>query len=228
MREAQQTPSTLFMLNDRIRNLTTKAHRTRARSRGGGFAGEKREEKKISSIFLLFLPSLFAADQRSDCAFVVKILFLLFRLNKVLKLSGRTDLVTVFTAVSPQFRVFQVEDVRNVRLGRGDAPGVLAYQHIFYPFGEFKFYLVGYLFVFDDIHRNMGIDKAQYVKVDSNGVVNFDDVFAAHVFRRGVYYERYGVMGFVQPQPVKNPDALSRSDMIDDDTVFDLRYIQHS
>jgi hypothetical protein len=151
------------------------------------------------------------------------------RVNRagMLKLSGGSYLVAVFAAVGPQFRVFQVEDMRNVSLGGGDAPGVFAGQHIFYPFGEFEFYLFGDLFVFDDIHRDVGIDKAKNVKVDSNGVVNFNDVFAPHVFRSGVYHKGNGVTGFVQAKPVKNPDALSRPDMIDDDTVFDFRYIQH-
>jgi hypothetical protein len=91
-------------------------------------------------------------------------------------------LIAVFAAVGPQLGILQMKNMRDVFFGGGDAPGVLAEKNVFNLFGELEFDLFGDLFMLDDVYRDIGIDKAQNVKVDSNSVIDLDDVLAAHPF----------------------------------------------
>jgi hypothetical protein len=75
-----------------------------------------------------------------------------------------------------------MENVGDIFFGGGDAPRILADQNVLHLFGKFEFYLPGDLFMLNNVHRDIGIDKAQNIKVDSNGVVYLDDVLAAHPF----------------------------------------------
>jgi hypothetical protein len=136
------------------------------------------------------------------------------------EIPGKADLVAVFAAIGPLFGVYQVKDMGDVGLGGGDTPGIFADQDVFHPFRELKFDLAGDFFVFYDIHRNIGIDKAEDVQVYGDGVVDLDNVLAAHVFRTGVYHKGHGIGGLAEAEPVEDPNPQARFNMIDDDTVF--------
>jgi hypothetical protein len=136
------------------------------------------------------------------------------------EIPGGADLVAVFAAIGTLFGVFQVKDVGDIGLGRGDTPGIFTDQDVFHPFRKLEFDLPGDFFIFDDIHRNIGIDKAEDIQIYGDGVVDLDDVLAAHVFGAGVYHKGHRIGGLTEAEPVEDPEPQTRFNMIDDDPVF--------
>jgi hypothetical protein len=143
------------------------------------------------------------------------------------EISRETYLVTILTTVGSFLRILKVKDVGHVFFGGGDAPGILADDHVLNFFRKLQLYLFGDLFVFNNINRYIRIDEAEYVKVDIDGVVNFNDVLAAETPGTGVHHKSHRMRRFVETQPVKDPYALARFYVINNNPVSYLFDIKH-
>jgi hypothetical protein len=115
----------------------------------------------------------------------------------------------------------------NILFRGSNAPGIFTDQDIFHPPGEFQMYLIAYLFPFNDIHRDIGVDDTENVEVDGDGIVDFDDILPAHTVGEGIYHKGHRVGELVKPKPVENLDTLSGFNVIDDDSIPYLRDVQH-
>jgi hypothetical protein len=96
-----------------------------------------------------------------------------------------------------------MENMGDIFFGRCDAPGIFTDEDILHPFGEPEVYLFADHFVFDDIDRDMGVNEAENIEVDGDGIIDFDDVLPSHTFRRGVYHKGHGVRGLVKASQLK-------------------------
>jgi hypothetical protein len=105
----------------------------------------------------------------------------------------------------------------------GNTPGIFTEQHIFHSLREEQFDFLVDPFIFDDIHRDVGVNEAQHVKVNGNGRINFNDVLSAHSKGVGIHHKCHGMGSFIEAKPIENPDTLPRLNMIDDDPVLYLR-----
>jgi hypothetical protein len=113
----------------------------------------------------------------------------------------------------------------DVVFRRGDTARVFADENIFHSFWEPEIDLLADYLVLNNVHRDVWVDEAQRVKVDSDVVINLDDVLLAHGRRKGVDHKSYGVGSLIKTKPVENFDTLSCLDMVNDYTVFYLRYV---
>jgi hypothetical protein len=111
----------------------------------------------------------------------------------------------------------------NVGFRGGNTPGVFADEHILHPFREEQADLFAHARIFDDVHRDIRVNEAQDIKVDGNGLIDFNDVLSFHSTRAGIHHKGHGMGGLIQAEPVENPDTLPCLNMIDDDPVLYLR-----
>ena len=72
--------------------------------------------------------------------------------------------------------------MRNVLFGACDAARVLAFYYVLNPFRQRQLNFALNLFVSDDVHCDVRVDHAQNRKIYVDDVIDFDNVFAPHVF----------------------------------------------
>ena len=113
-----------------------------------------------------------------------------------------------------------MEHMVEVVFDGGDAARVLAVNDIGDCLWDLQFHFLHRFAVFDDIDGGVRIDEAEEVVVDVNDLVDFDDVFFAHLQTEGVHNEGHVVVGVFEVQVVENGHAISGFDVVNDDTSF--------
>ena len=110
--------------------------------------------------------------------------------------------------------------MREVVFHRGDAARVLAADDVLHGVGDLQFHFLDCLAVLDYVDRCVRVDEPEEVVVDVDDVVDFDDVFLAHLLAVGVADERDIIIGRVKVQIVEHLDAVSGGDVVDYNSFF--------
>ena len=97
------------------------------------------------------------------------------------EISGKAYVVAILAAETPLARVYQMENMRRVFFCRSDTSGILAEDYIFYFLRQLEPDFFGYLFIFDNVYGNIWIYKTEEIKIDTDCIVDLDNVLAAHV-----------------------------------------------
>ena len=110
-------------------------------------------------------------------------------------------LFAIFAAVYFFFFVCQDEDLIQFLLNGSDTAGIFAPDHIDHLFGQMQIFLFGDLPIFDHVHGNIVVDKAQNIQIQHiNGTFHFDDIFFAHFIAAGIFDDSYAAVQFIQFQ----------------------------
>ena len=108
----------------------------------------------------------------------------------------------VEAAVDLLLPVGEPEDVVQLLLGGGDAPGVLAEQHVGEGLGEGHLALLHQRAVADDVHGGTRVHVGHHVQIDGDVRVDLDNVLLAHLPAVDVPDDGHGEVGFVELQKV--------------------------
>lgn len=96
--------------------------------------------------------------------------------------------LAVFAAVGSGFWISQQENLIQLLFNGSDAAGILAAHNIFHLFGEMKLPFFYNCFPFDDIHRDVVIDKTQHIQIQSVDVAFYlQNIFLSHFVAAGVF-----------------------------------------
>ena len=111
-----------------------------------------------------------------DCFFTQLLLFMQFLLFMLC--------VAVCASVNSVFFIDQFELMYDFLFYGSDASRVFAFYDAGQGFRQLQMFLFVELAVFYDVHSDVAVDVAQYIKVQFHQLIDFDDVFFA-VFRAG-------------------------------------------
>ena len=114
-------------------------------------------------------------------------------------------------------------------LDRGNAAGIVAFDHVFDQSGDRKAFLFDQFPALDDVHSDIRVDESDDVQIDGVGIgLDLEDVLLAHGIAAGIFDDRDRAVHFVQFQMMIDQHAASRVDVVQYDAVFDFSYVQHS
>lgn len=127
--------------------------------------------------------------------------------------------IAVYTAIHAIFPVGKTERLLKLRLGRGDAPWILAFDYIAYRLGKLEMLPLYKLSVTDDIHRNARIDIPDHVKIEVDHAVDLDYIFAAELGTVGILDYRDGTVKLIEVQNIVKLHTASCGNMVEHYTV---------
>ena len=137
-------------------------------------------------------------------------------------------LLAVLAAVSLRLFVRQNKDVMQSLLNGSDAARIVAFDDVHNLFRELQRPLFDDFFVFNDIDRNIVVDKAEHIEVEVvDRTLDFDDIFSAHFIGLRIFDDRDGAVQLIQSQIVIDRHGLAGLDVIENEAFFNCSYIQH-
>ncbi len=136
-------------------------------------------------------------------------------------------LFAVFAPVDLILLISEYEYVIQALLDGCDAARVFAADHIADLFGQFQIFLLDDLLIFDNVDRDVVIDKSEYVEIhEINGTFDLDDILSSHFVALSVLDDRHAAVQFIKVQIFVDIHTLSGLDVVEHETFGDASYIQ--
>jgi hypothetical protein len=124
--------------------------------------------------------------------------------------------IAVDAAVLPLFPIGQFERMDDLLFHGCDASWVFAPDDTCESFWQFQVFFLGQLAIFDHIHCDVGIDEAQYIQIQCDVFVYFDDVFFPILGALGILDNGHAARQFLQMEQLVDFHTFSCRDMVDD------------
>ena len=136
-------------------------------------------------------------------------------------IKGAVFLLTVLAAVGLGLLVCQIEDVGQLLLDGGDAPGVFAVDDIGDCLGKLQGPLLHNVVVLYDIHCDVVVNIAKHVQIHHiQAALNLDDVLAAHLVAAGVLDDGHLAVQLVKAQVIVDVKASAGLDVVQHDAFL--------
>ena len=128
--------------------------------------------------------------------------------------------IAVSAAVNLLFPIRQLKNMRNFLLRGSDTSGVFTFNHIGQSLRQFQMLLFLQLSVFNPVNGDIAVYVAQHFKIQFNLIVNLDDVLFSVFAAAYILDNRHAAVQLIQPQVVLNLHALSRFDMVQNNSCI--------
>ena len=133
---------------------------------------------------------------------------------------------TILAPVNFLFRISEEEHMVQSLLDGGNAAGIFAADDICEFLRQLQILLFHDFRIFDDIYRDVMVDKAQNVQIQGvDGALDLDDILFPEFVAAGIFDDSHAAVHLIQLQIFVNGHAFSCLDMIQNDTFVQLIYV---